>query len=97
MPSNAAMPDDLTLLPERDVREYVERFAADHRAIFERTRLDDWAEAVTKAPDDDVMLDSTEKLLVALKKRGLISGRQAVRFMSGHARELKVTKDPDQA
>ena len=91
------MPGDLPLLPEQDVREYVERFAAEHRAIFERTRLDDCAEAVTKAPGDDVVLDRTEKLLVALKKRGLISCRQAVRFMSSHARELKVTKDPDYA
>lgn len=69
------MPGDLSLLPERDVRQYIERFAAAHQVTLERTRLDDWAEAVTRAAGDDVVLDSTEKLLVALKKQGLISAR----------------------
>ena len=95
MTSNAAMPDDLTLLPEQDVREYVERFAAAHQVTFERTRLDDWAEAVTRVAGDDVQLDGTGKLLVALKKQGLISGRQAARLVSNHCRELARTKDPE--
>ena len=86
------MPDDLNLLPEQDVRQYIERFAAAHDVTFERTRLDDWAEAVTRAVGDDVVLDSTEKLLVALKKQSLISGRQAARLVSNHCRELARTR-----
>lgn len=94
MPSKAAMPDDLNLLPEQDVRQYVERFAAAHQVAFERTRLDNWAEAVTRAAGDDVVLDITEKLLVALKKRGLISGRQAARLVSNHGKERARLKEP---
>ena len=87
------MPDDLTLIPEQGVRQYVERFAAAHQVTFERTRLDDWAEAVARAAGDDVQLDGTGKLLVALKKQGLISGRQAARLASNHCRELARTRE----
>ena len=94
MPSNAAMPDDLNLLPEQDVGQYVERFAAAYQVTFERTRLDDWAEAVTRAAGDDVQLDGTGKLLVALKKQKLISGRQAARLLRNHCRETERARRP---
>ena len=87
------MPDDLNLLPVRYVMQYVERFAAAHQVTFERTRLDDWAEAVTRVAGDDVQLDGTEKLLVALKKKGLISGRQAARLVSNHGKERARLKE----
>lgn len=88
------MPDDLNLLPEQDVRQFIERLAAAHHVNFERTRLDDWTEAVTRAAGDDVQLDRTEKLLVALKKQGVISGRQAARLLSNYGRELARTREP---
>ena len=56
----AAIPDDLDILPEHGVRQYIELFAAAHQITFERTRLDDWAEAVTRAAGDDLALDSNE-------------------------------------
>ena len=88
------MPGDLNLLPEVGVSRYIELFAAALHVTFERTRLDDWAEAITRAAGDDVRLDRTEKLLVALKKQRLISGRQAARLLLNHGKELERARRP---
>ncbi|MNT35430.1 hypothetical protein D3C72_1714580 [compost metagenome] len=84
---DAAMADDVDQLPKEGVGEFVRRFARAHNVVYQRTRLDDWAEAVTRAAGDDVRLDHTEKLLVALKKQHLINGRQAARLLTNYMNE----------
>ncbi len=84
------MPVDLHLLPQSGVREFVEQFANQHHVEYARSGLDDWAEAVTLASGDDVKLDRTGKLLVMLKKRHLINGRQLARLMTNHLKEVNV-------
>jgi hypothetical protein len=83
------LPSDLDALPTKDVKLYVERFAQVHGIQYTRTKLDDYAEAITRTAGDDVKLDSTGKLLVALKKNELINGRQLARLMTNHMREVK--------
>ena len=39
--SGQRLPDALSLLPEQDVSQCVERFAAVHQVTFERTALDE--------------------------------------------------------
>jgi hypothetical protein len=87
--SQHALPNDLDALPTCDVQRYVERFAQNHGVTYARTALDDYAEAITRAAGDDVKLDSTGKLLVALRKMGLISGSQLGTLMINHIREVK--------
>jgi hypothetical protein len=79
----------LNALPLKNVSAFVQRFAMSRDVQFKRTGLDPWAEAVTRASGDDVTLDETGKLLVALKKKHLISGRQMARLMSNHLSELR--------
>ena len=67
--------------------EFVKQFALAKHIQFKRSGLDDWAEAVTRASGDDVKLDGTGKLLVTLKKKHLINGRQMARLMTNHLRE----------
>ena len=83
------LPSDLDALPTKDVKHYVERFARVHGVQYTRTGLDDYAETITRAAGDDVKLDTTGKLLVALKKNELINGRQLARLMTNHMREVK--------
>jgi hypothetical protein len=83
------LPSDLDSLPTKGVRHFVERFAMVHGVHYTRTRLDDYAEAITRAAGDDVKLDATGKLLVVLKKNELINGRQLARLMTNHMREVK--------
>lgn len=82
-----SLPEDLDALPIKNVSAFVQRFAKSRDVHFERSGLDHWAEAVTRASGDDVALDETGKLLVALKKSHWISGRQMARLMSNHLSE----------
>lgn len=83
------LPADVDLLPTQNVGKFVERLARAHGIQYRRSGLDDFAEAVTRAAGDDVRLDVTGKLLVALKKKDLINGRQFSRLMTNHIREIK--------
>ena len=82
-----SLPEDLNALPLKNVSAFVQRFALSCDVHFKRSGLDQWAEAVTRASGDDVTLDETGKLLVALKKKHLINGRQMARLMSNHLSE----------
>lgn len=81
------LPENLDDLPRKNVSEFVKQFALSRHVNFKRSGLDDWAEAVTRASGDDVKLDITGKLLVTLKKKQLINGRQMARLMTNHLRE----------
>jgi hypothetical protein len=83
------LPEDLNALPLKNVSAFVQSFAMSRDVHFKRTELDPWAEAVTRASGDDVTLDEIGKLLVALKKNHLITGRQMARLMSNHLSELR--------
>ena len=82
-----SLPADLDALPSKNVSEFIQRFARSRHVHFKRSGLDAWAEAVTRAAGDDIKLDETGKLLVALKKKQLINGRQMARLMTNHLRE----------
>ncbi|WP_146218896.1 hypothetical protein [Undibacterium pigrum] len=84
------MPSELHLLPQIRVKEFVELFASQHHVEYLRSGLDDWAEAATRASGDNVKLDHTGKLLVMLKRRHLIDGRQLARLMTNHLKEINV-------
>jgi hypothetical protein len=84
-----SLPEDLNALPLKNVSAFVQRFAMSRDVHFKSSGLDQWAEAVTRASGDDVTLDETGKLLVALKKKQLINGRQMARLMSNHLSEQR--------
>lgn len=87
--ASAALPGDLDALPTQDVRQFIEQLARMHHVQHQRTGLDDYAQAVTRAAGDAVELDTTGKLLVALKKKQVINGRQLARLMTNHMREVQ--------
>lgn len=89
-----SMPEDLESLPTKEVAAFIERFAHAHNVSGERTRLDDWTEAVSRATGDDIRLDRVERLLVAVMRLGLINGRQAARLLTNYMREMKVAQRP---
>jgi hypothetical protein len=81
----------LELLPVNGVSDFVRRLALQHGVIAQRTRMDDWADAVTRLAGDDVKKDPTDDLLVALAKKNVINGRQMVRLLSNHMKEEEVS------
>jgi hypothetical protein len=86
------IPEDLTKLPVQGVAQFVARFAKAHYIEYRRSGLDDFAEAVTRAAGDDIKLDITGKLLVALKKKNLINGHQFARLLTNHQKELNCVR-----
>lgn len=81
------IPTNVDDLPKSDVRSYIERLAEHYNIIHQRTGLDEFAEAVTRMAGDEIKLDPTEKLLVALKKKELINAKQLSRLLSNYLKE----------
>ena len=81
------LPNDIAQLPVTGVGSFVARLAKAHGVVYRRTRLDDFAEAVTRLAGDDERLDSTGKLLATLRKKSVINGPQLARLMTNHMRE----------
>lgn len=88
------LPSDVAQLPVKDVATYVAGLAASYGVTFKRTRLDDFAEAVTRLAGDDERLDATGKLLASLRKKSVINGPQLARLMSNHMREQRSAVRP---
>jgi hypothetical protein len=88
-PPPALLPANLNQLPTSKVREFVEHLARAHGVQYQRSGVDAWAEAVTRASGDDVSLDPTGELLVALKKKRLLDDKQFSRLLTNHTREVK--------
>lgn len=84
-----SLSQDVDKLPTKGVRKFIEKLAAAHGVQYQRTGLDDFAESVTRLAGDEIELDVTEKLLITLKKKDLISGRQLARLMTNYMREAK--------
>ena len=56
--------------------------------VHKRSGLDAFAEAITRVSGDDTRLDETGKLLVELKKRHIINGRQLARLATNYMTEV---------
>jgi hypothetical protein len=85
----AEVPADLDRLPKRNVEEYILSIAKCNKVAVNRSRLDCWAEAVTRAAGDSVKLDIVGQTLVALFKAHLINGKQMSRLMTNYMLEKK--------
>lgn len=79
-------------LPARNVREFVAHLALANGIALRRDGLDDFADATSRVAGDDVRLDDTGNLLVALKKNNVITGRQLARLMTNHILEVRIVR-----
>ena len=67
----------------------VERFSRQKKFVPEKTYGHFYAAKVTELAGDSVELDMTEEVLVALKRRKVISGRRMVDLLGQHQREMR--------
>jgi hypothetical protein len=84
--------EDPTRLPRQHVQNFIERLARWHQVSPNRTGLDRWAEAVTRASGDTVKLDSVGHLLAKLKQKHVINGRQMAHLMNNYVTERDSAK-----
>jgi hypothetical protein len=71
----------------QSVAAYVRELAAHHKIVGQRSKLDDWADAVTRLAGDDVELDEVERLIVQLGRANILSGRETVSLAARYLRE----------
>tara|TARA_R100000687_G_C6424379_1_gene152623 strand:+ start:319 stop:588 length:270 start_codon:yes stop_codon:yes gene_type:complete len=71
------------------VADAVSRFCRQKKFAPQKTYGDVFAAKVTELAGDIVDLDMTEKVLVALKRDKVISGRRLVYLLGQHQRELR--------
>jgi hypothetical protein len=72
-----------------DVKQQIRDLAKKHRVSYEGGPRDELAQAITALAGDDVQLDETELLLVALQRAGVISGREATLMQADYLRSLR--------
>lgn len=70
------------------VADLIERFIRQKSFVLKTTYGDVYAAKLTELSGDVVELDLTERVLVSLKRRKLITGRRMVTLLEQHQREV---------
>jgi hypothetical protein len=68
-----------------EIRALAER----HKVAYVETATDVLGHHITRLAGDDVELDDTQRLLIALERAGCISGREAVRLHLAYLHEAR--------
>lgn len=79
-------------IPVDNVGKFILDLANQHGVRATSTKLDDFAEAVTRLAGDEVRLDDVGQTLVALRERNLVSGDQMNRLLLNHMREERCVR-----
>lgn len=74
-------------IPTEGVADFVQGLARKHKVVYSSNSIDQWAEAVTRLAGDAAHTDSTQDLLVALKRAGKISKKDVADLTISHLRE----------
>jgi vacuolar-type H+-ATPase subunit D/Vma8 len=69
---------------------YIRELASRHQVVFVPTRLDAFAQDVTRLAADDVRLDEVECLLLGLQRAGHLSRPELVHLQAKYLREAKL-------
>ncbi|UUY07734.1 hypothetical protein LRS11_18225 [Pseudomonas sp. J452] len=71
---------------KRDVEEYVRALAAEHGVTPQGDVYGRLAQVLTNLSGDDVEFDEVERLLVALKRKGVIQGAKMLLLQAEYLR-----------
>ncbi len=79
----------VSIRANKQVADEVRAIADQHKFVYSEGPLDRFARDVTRLADDDVALDDTEKLLIALQRRGVLNKAQMISLAARHLRQSK--------
>ena len=68
---------------------YIRKLASRHQVVFIPTKLDAFAQDVTRLAGDHVRLDEVECLLLGLQRAGHLSRPELIRLQAKYLREAK--------
>jgi hypothetical protein len=69
---------------------YIRELAARHQVVYVPTKLDAFAQDVTRLAADHVRLDEVERLLLGLQRAGHLSRPELVHLQAKYLREAKL-------
>ncbi|MDF1894352.1 hypothetical protein [Rahnella contaminans] len=75
--------------PTKGVARYITELARYYNISYCYNAMDQWADAVTRLAGDEVVHDTVEDLLVALKRAGKITKQEVARLSVNYLREQK--------
>ena len=78
--------DDVTSTKVRSLAEEIRALARQHGVVYEPTPLDELGNAITRLAGDDVELDETQLLLVALVRAGVLTKEKSASLRVMHIR-----------
>lgn len=70
------------------VADQVRTLAAQHKIAYRASKLDRWADAVTRLAGDEVEFDDTQRLIVELARAEIISEIEMLRLIQRHHRDI---------
>lgn len=76
-------------IPKTGLRQFIRDLAERHGVRYARTHVDELAETFTRLSGDDVTPDEVEMLAIALKRAGVITGREMGALLAAYLREEK--------
>ena len=71
---------------KRNIEAYVRALAAQHGVTLEQDAYARMAQVLTNLGGDDVELDEVERLLVGLKRKGVIQGTEMILLQAEYLR-----------
>jgi len=77
------------MIHRTDVKQQIRDLAKEHHIAYRPGPRDRLGHAITALAGDEVSLDETELLLLALERAGVISGKQATLMQAEYLRGLR--------
>ena len=81
--------DDITSVKTSSARDEILALARQHGVTYQPTALDELGNAMSRHAGDDVQLDDTESLLLALERAGHLSTNEANRLHAAYMRQTR--------
>lgn len=76
-------------IPTKNVEAFILDLAAKHGVRYVKGPLDDLADTITRLSDDEVEIDGTEQLIIALKRARVITGSEMVAMLGAYLDQKK--------
>jgi hypothetical protein len=87
--SSSVTSNKVLQIPREGVSQFVKQLAKKFHITYRPTQGDAWAETVTRLAGDEITSDSTNDLLVALKRAHKITDHQMSSLLINHLREKR--------
>jgi tellurium resistance protein TerD len=87
MLNNSSKFEESTDIPVIGLEKYITDLAKKHDVTYVRTFYDELADTITRLSDDEIEQDDIQRLLITLKRKGVLNGKDSVSLLVNYLRE----------